>query len=321
MRTSLSILLVVAILFGGGYWYHIVLAVCDVPITYRIGTVDERFKLTEDEIRTALSDAESLWEDGTDRNLMSYDPAGELVVNFVYDERQARTDEETALRAELEREEGMSDGIKSEYTKLIERYEALKDSYARDVKAYEARLRAYNDEVADWNDRGGAPKDVYERLTKTQAMLRDEESRLNTRTTELNTIAEKINAVSTRGNVLVENYNELVSVYNDRFAEVDEFTQGDYASEGAISIYEFSTHDELVIVLAHEFGHALGLDHVGGESSIMYAKMEAQSRTSGLTPEDLGAFQATCGTTESQMAATLERLRTILLGMLARLGT
>ena len=37
-----------------------------------------------------------------------------------------------------------------------------------------------------------------------------------------------------------------------------------------ITIYEFSNTTKLVRVLAHEFGHALDLDHVEDEKAIMY---------------------------------------------------
>lgn len=304
MKQSISVLLCIAILFGAGYWYYTALAVCQVPISYRIGNVDDRFDLTEDEVRTAISTAESLWEDGTDRNLFTYDPEGKLVIHFIYDERQQRADEEKQLREVLEQKEGVSDTVKSEYEHLLAEYDALRTTYRQQTENYEQRLAAYNNEVAEWNTQGGAPKDVFERLSKTQASLGKEERRLNNLTAQLNTLAERINALGTQGNSIISDYNSLVNFYNDRFTEEDEFTQGDYEDD-VINIYEFNTGEELAIVLAHELGHALGIDHVEGDDSIMYRRMGEQRMTLGVQPNDLNAFLEICGSSSLSIGERL----------------
>lgn len=295
MQRSLSMLLIVALVFGGGYWYYTAFAGCNVPITYRIGNVDDRFELSEEEVRMAISSAESLWEDGTDRNLFTYDEEGKLVINFVYDERQERANEEDEFREVLEEREDVSDSVKDEYNMLLTQYEALRLSYHKAVQAYETNLTAYNAEVADWNTRGGAPKDVYERLAETQTVLAKEEKRLDGLRVQLNAIVRKINALGSEGNNLITDYNSLVEEYNSRFSEGGEFTQGDYTQD-VINIYEFESPEELSVVIAHEFGHAIGIEHVEEEKSIMYHHMEAQELSAGLTPNDQVAFLALCGT-------------------------
>jgi archaellum component FlaC len=306
-------------LLGMGYWYRTVLAVCDVPMTYRIGTIDSRFNIGEGEVRNAISSAESLWEDGTDRNLFTYDPEGEIVVNFVYDERQQSADAQKQYEKTLEKKEGVSDSVRSEYENLVKKYDALRASYEKEVDVYEVKLDTYNKEVADWNDRGGAPKDVFERLGKTKTSLGIEEKRLGGLSRELNGLVAKINALSSKGNALVSDYNSLVNEYNEEFGEVKEFTQGEY-TDRTITIYEFGDETELTIVLAHELGHALGIGHVEGETSFMYHHMGAQSLEGGLTPFDHSAFTTECGATDESVAKTLAHLRSVLLGMLRTLG-
>ena len=320
MKYGLSILFVVAIFFGLGYWYQTVLAVCDVPITYRIGDIDARFNLSTEEVRNAVSTAESLWEDGTDRNLFTYDPNGELVVKFVYDERQASTEAQVVLEETLAKKENVSESVRTEYETLVKKYTALKDTYEASVDAYEAKLRSYNKEVADWNAKGGAPKDVFNRLERTKSELSAEEKRLSSLSRDLNTLVSKINALGARGNDIVSDYNELVSEYNEEFGDAKEFTQGEYTNR-VITIYEYKSKDELAIVLAHELGHALGLTHVDGESSIMYHHMGAQSLDDGLTAYDSAAFTQTCGVSENNMAETLLRIKALLLSMLRSLET
>jgi predicted Zn-dependent protease len=300
MSKTLGILFTITVLFGGGYWYYHVIAGCNVPLTYRIGEVDERFEISEDEIRTAISNAESLWEDGTDRNLFTFDPEGDLVINFVYDERQERADEEAAFRETLNQKEGMSESVKEEYDRLVEEYQRLRTAYRKAMQAYENRLSAYNTEVAEWNEKGGAPEDVYERLNETKIALTKEEKRLAGLTPTLNELVRKINALGSEGNSIISDYNSLVTTYNDRFNEGGEFTQGEYQNR-VINIFEFESDEELALVLGHEFGHALGIGHVEGDSSLMYTHMAAQEFKKGLSPEDHAAFLQICGTPTTAM--------------------
>jgi vacuolar-type H+-ATPase subunit D/Vma8 len=317
LKNGLSILLMTAILFGGGYWYYTAIAGCNVPISYQIGAVDTRFNITNDEIRNAISSAESIWEDGTDRNLFTYSPNGRLVINFVYDERQALNDAQKEFEVVLEKKEDVSESVKTEYEKLVSQYETLRASYEKHVSTYETKLNTYNAEVADWNARGGAPKDVFERLQSTKASLAKEENRLDDLSDQLNALVRKINNLSSKGNTLVSDYNSLVNEYNDKFADSTEFTQGDYQNE-VINIYEFGDDEELTIVLAHELGHALSINHVAGADSIMYHQMGEQILTQGLTIPDRTAFTGSCGN-KGTMADTLQYLRETLEGLLRKL--
>jgi len=288
----------VAILFGGGYWFYVAEAVCDVPISYHIGTIDPRFNISEEEVRNAVSVGESMWEDATGRNLFTYDEKGTLAINFVFDERQEKANEEKKLLEVLEKKEGASETVHTQYETLLSEYGELKAQYEKRTATYENNLAAYNKEVSDWNKKEGAPKDVYERLTATQHALGSEQEKLNGIAAQLNELVRKMNSIGAKGNTLNTDYNQVVEEYNTKVGEGGEFTQGDYAQKN-INIYQYDTQDELEIVLAHELGHALSLDHVEGSTSIMYQLMEAQSKTTGITESDLSAFEKICGTETS----------------------
>lgn len=303
---GLTLLLMVALIFGGTYWYNVAKAVCPVPISYRIGSIDPRFNISYEEVRNAVSSAESMWEDATGKNLFMFDEGAEVSINFIYDERQAQTNEEERLREVLTETKDMNESIKTQYEKLLSNYQSLKKQFETRTEAYESKLDAYNREVADWNEQGGAPKDVYERLTRTQTELAQEQEILIGLTGKLNTLAKQMNTLSARGNSIITDYNETVDEYNSKFTESHEFTQGDYENR-VINIYQFGTREELELVLAHEFGHALSLEHVTGETSIMYHLMGMQSLETKVTGDDLGEFTRVCGdgSISSRMAGVI----------------
>lgn len=300
MRGLLTGILMVAVVFAGGYFYKTASAVCDVPLAYRIGVLDPDFELTQDEARSAVSDAESLWEDATGRNLFTYDDEADFTINFIFDSRQEYTEIEHELTHELEEKKYMSEKVREEYEMLLNSYNELIHHYERQTNAYNERLHEHNAEVERWNNEGGAPESVYQTLATQRQALEGEREDLNDMARELSQIAKEINALGERGNTLVRAYNGIVSVYNNTFSTDREFTQGDYQGD-SINIYQYKDGEELRLVLAHEFGHALSLGHVENERSILHYLMGGQDLEAGLTAEDLTEFERVCGDSSSTL--------------------
>lgn len=294
MRRGFTVALVATILFGGGYFYYIAQAVCPAPLSYTIGTIDERFDLTREEARLAVSEAESVWEDATGRNLFSYEEEGKLKINFVYDDRQKFVEAENELKDKLDATENITEAISDTYAQLVAQYNELRVTYADRVEAYERKLNAYNEEVEKYNEQGGAPEEAYESLSERKKQLNKEQAELNNLASELNKLVAEINNIGDRGNNLINTYNQGVSVYNETFGESHEFTQGDY-SNSTIKIYTFEDKQELKLVLVHELGHALSLGHVEGEGSMMHYLIGEQPRDAVLSEADLAEFNRVCG--------------------------
>lgn len=295
MRSGFGFTLVVTIIFASGYFFYTALAICPIPITYRIGELDSRFNLTEEEARLAVAEAESVWEDATGQNLFTYDAESNFTVNFVYDERQAFSEAEGTYREKLDSAEQVTETINGQYSELVAAYDELQVTYEAKTALYEAELAAYNETVATYNDAGGAPPDVYTELQATKRALAREQIAIEVLREKLNHLVDQINLVSTRGNAVVERYNDGVEKYNETFGKVREFTQGTYSTEGRIDIYTFANKAELQLVLAHELGHALGIDHVTGSASLMYFLISDQPTELTLSATDLEAFTAICG--------------------------
>lgn len=268
---------------------------CNVPLSYRIGTIDEGFGTTLAEAKAAVAEAELMWEELVGEDLFVYDDTSDFTVNFVFDTRQQLTLEEQALREVLNEKEGLSDAIKNQYSALVAEYEEKKVLYERARIEYDADLAAYNAEVANWNDEGGAPQEEYERLSQTQDELAARSRELSTQVRTLNQLVAQLNNLSETGNRVVEEYNRDVAQYNDRFNHEYEFTQGDYQGD-RINIYQFDSEQELRTVLAHELGHALRLQHVDDPDSIMYYLMDIEEHQGGLTLHDWNEYKRVCET-------------------------
>lgn len=294
MNRLLAGLLVIVLVFAGGYWYRVVESKCDIPVVYSIGEVDHRFDLSHDEVRQALSDAESLWEDATGQNLFTYEEGAAFTVNFIFDDRQEIALEEGEVRSHLDTQVEVSEHIKEEYEELVSKYRKLKRTYEKRVAAYEQSLADHNAEVEAWNQKGGAPEEVYKDLMTREANLAREQETLATTARELNVLVDSINNLGDAGNKAVQDYNADVAWYNSMFGEEREFTQGDYQGD-RINIYQFDDAEELRRVLAHELGHALSLEHVAGEQSIMHSIMEGAHEGLVLSPEDRAEFARVCG--------------------------
>jgi predicted Zn-dependent protease len=57
-------------------------------------------------------------------------------------------------------------------------------------------------------------------------------------------------------------------------------------------LYAYSSATDLIATIAHEFGHAFGIDHTQEPDSIMFHQINAQQQR--LTDADLKAWQSTC---------------------------
>lgn len=271
MSKTLANILIITLVFAGSYFWYEARAICPVPIHYMVGQLDAEFGISEMEALAAITEAESMWEDATGQNLFTLKDGG-MPINFVFDERQQFTNAAEDFGHKLDEARVANKGLEEEYNQIVTQYDTASAEYNRRVQSYEQKLSAYNQEVTSWNEKGGAPQEVFDDLNQRQRELDEEQRAIDTLRQNLNVLVDEINQLSDQANNAVDTYNEQVNRYNETFAEGDEFTQGDYRGDH-INIYQFSTKEELVLVLAHELGHALGIEHVDNEASVMFRRM------------------------------------------------
>lgn len=98
---------------------------------------------------------------------------------------------------------------------------------------------------------------------------------------------------------LEEKVNEYILQYNNRFSQMRTFHNAIYIDtedRKEVNIYQFENIGKLRLVLAHEFGHVLGLRHARNPLSIMYHRMRLQNdKIPKLTREDIRAIRNRCG--------------------------
>lgn len=272
---------------------------CEEPIAYTLGSFSTEFNLSQADFLKAVSDAEAIWEKAYGKELFGYTTntsSKVLKINLVYDYRQETTSQLSQIGTQVDRNRAAYENLKDAISALRSDYNTKKTEFNARVASFNTKEEAYSKEVEYWNKRGGAPQAEYERLEQTRRALEAESKTLQTLQAGVNKLADQINAKVAELNQLVKTLNISVENYNDVSGTRGEtFEEGVYHSDGrnkAIDVYEFSSRDKLVRVLAHEFGHALGLDHVSDSKAIMYELN--QSTSLRLTDADIAALNAIC---------------------------
>ncbi len=202
---------------------------CTKPITWRVGSIDPRFKIDEETLKNLMKDVQQVWSDAIDSSLIEYSDSGEVAIHVIYSEDQGITDEQMKLTEKLR--------------KMRMKYYSIKMDYQRKSEKVQKKLLPA---VVDYE----------------------------------------------------EQMNEIITQYNHRFSQMRTLRNAIYFETGSqkkVNIYHFEDIDNLRVVLAHEFGHALGLSHTKNPMSIMYPRIKLQNdRTLKLTDEDIQAIRNRC---------------------------
>lgn len=249
---------------------------CSPPIRYQIGTIDKQFKMPRENLLSYINKAEKVWEDNYGKEIFVYDPEGTvssserlITINMVYDERQQ-------LNSQVRQLEGRLQGENKKVKTSIAEYEARVKSFNQRSEELSNKMKSLSIDDADYSRR------FDEIFAESKA--------LNQEAQELNQIAAALNQSAQSYNQEVGRLNNTIIKFNQVLAQRPE--EGVYLSENdTIEVYLVANNNELVHTFAHEFGHALGIEHINDKNAIMYP---FTTQVLKLSTEDKAGLQEAC---------------------------
>lgn len=307
---------------------------CPSGLTYRIGSIDPRFGLTPEQFRAAVDEAAALWNRQADKTLLTYHENGELPVNLVYDERQAEVvqlrgvseakaavdSEYDALNAQYQAKSASIEPKRRQLNAEAARIKAIEDDlhkqnqvFGIDAEHYKARVKSINaagggtqDEVRTMRARQRQLEARQQELNSRHNNIKAEYARLNMETATFNALVDETNALGKRLNGYAAQARSLAKTYNSGKFVGREFEAGVFRMEGDlqwIDIYTVSGsgiefEQDMKMRLAHEFGHALGFDHIEAPEAIMYYK--SGSNGFRLEKADIDLLTTQCSLAKAQ---------------------
>lgn len=283
---------------------------CDAPIHWSLGSVDSRFPLSPNKFRSTAFEAEQIWEETLGRDIFVFNNSASFQLKTVFDDRQKMTYENQKLDKTIEEYESMSESAKKQYDSLQAQYKKLKSEYDALAQEFRKDLAAYEKEVTKWNKSGGAPDDIYEDLAKEKEDLEKKADMLNDMSAEINELVKKINSLAEKVNSQNSNINEQIETFREKYGEPKAFIQGLYdPNANDITIFQFQDQNDLRLVIAHEFGHALGIqEHVSDPTALMHFLMDQQDILNPkLSQEDIDAYATACPARNFSILEKLKR--------------
>jgi hypothetical protein len=263
MKKYLFLFLIVA---GSFFYYTFFLKIkpCEKPLYYDVGSIDPRHKTTKEEFLSLIQKAETVWEKPWGKNLFEYKEDARLSINLVFDEKQ----KEILRIAEEE------DRLDSERTSLQEEKSKLDLIQNR----YEKAVTEYENEVRLWNEGPRTNQKTFKALKEKEATV----SALN------KLLKEEVETYNT----LVQEYNKKVENFNHTASF--EGQAGVAHGDKEVNIFILNNDVSDIFLIAHELGHALGIEGHGKDPrSLMFYKLPQD--ITKISDEDILFLQELCG--------------------------
>lgn len=261
------------------------------PIHYRIAEIDPRFNLTPQQLLQLAQQAANIWEQASGQTYFVYDPEAELTIHLVYDERQQQSDNRLQGLDQLKQQKQRLENQNQQIQKFKQDIQETTALIASQQTQLMLQFQQYNNQMQQINQTRSMNKALAEQLTQQQkslqlksAVLKQEIQQHNQKTQQLN---QQIQLLNQNNKSMVASAQQFNQSFKPRL-----FHKGNFKAN-QIYIYEFSSPNDLRLTLAHEFGHALGLQHNDDPKALMYPTIKSQDLDHfHLTEADQALLQA-----------------------------
>jgi hypothetical protein len=271
-------------------------AACSRPISYRIGEIDPQFGLSRTSLRSIAGAAAGIWERGTGSKRFVESKTGIIEIRLKYSQRQDLVEARALLEEQARVVTQSVDSFNSGQSRLNAKIQA----FNKDMKKFQQESDALNLDVMRYNNAGKHRPEYAKHLKRQDAFLREWYGRLKKERKQIQSSLAKSNV--DRGDVTlqIDGFNQDTSTINQLIARMPDYEKlGEYRASGdtrVITLYVYRDMKQLTALLAHEFGHALGIDHVVVPAALMYPReTEDNTGIQMLHAEDLRAYRGICG--------------------------